>query len=377
MKHLKNILTLKEKQQIQSEAVNMFREKSVIDKYKQANQLFNNTRKVLGLLSIAGGTATIYYNVSNNTIHPYLTFIFALGVLILIEVIKHKTGVISFVALLKNELDMLSIGGILVMLLSSLFSFQLSIQGVKLLHKNYDNTIVDTKQYFKSQKDSVISVYTALIQAKQNDLTGYKSSVSYKGKINIHNKTNRNVIDTYTNAINLLEAQKIGVLKAIEEVERKELINSEKEYSFNSEFWYFLSIGNELLILLLIFLDVYFNYKVSLEVNALKDSVGILQEEETFSLLRDIQQLRAKDKTLALPVAENKIGFEVQEKKDMYKTDYIKKYPDVVKLYEKGLSRHQIEKEVKCSYMTINHVINYYDMINNGKPQAQKDRLGL
>ncbi len=166
MKHLKNILNLKEKQDIQREAVNMFKEKSVIDKYKHSNQLFNNARKVLGLLSIAGGTATVYYNVSNNTIHPYLTFIFALGVLILIEVIKHKTGILSFVSLLKNDLDILSIGGILVMVLSSLFSFQLSIQGVKLLHKQHDNTIVDTKQYFKNQKDSVIHVYNQRIKER-------------------------------------------------------------------------------------------------------------------------------------------------------------------------------------------------------------------
>ena len=182
MKHLKNILNFKEKQDIQREAVDMFRDKSVIDKYKQANQLFNNTRKVLGILSILGGTATVYYNVSNNTIHPYITFIFALGVLILIEIVKHKTGVISFVSLLKNELDILSIGSILVMCFSSLFSFQLSIQGVKLLHKQYDNTIVDAQRYFKNQKDSVIAVYTNLIQVKSNELAGYKSSVSYKGK---------------------------------------------------------------------------------------------------------------------------------------------------------------------------------------------------
>ncbi|MEH0157409.1 hypothetical protein V6R21_25070 [Limibacter armeniacum] len=101
-------------------------------------------------------------------------------------------------ALKKSKLPFLA--GLLAIALLSM-SVYLSVKGVELFTRtSMDKEEVLTADYI-SQKSAIDQEFEKLIQKEQEDLAAYKASVSYRGKINIHNPTTRNVIEGHTRRI--------------------------------------------------------------------------------------------------------------------------------------------------------------------------------
>ncbi|GAA4839787.1 hypothetical protein [Algivirga pacifica] len=152
------------------------------------------------------------------------------------------------------------LAGVLAVVLLSM-SVYLSVKGVELFtRKSMDKEEVITANY-QDQKAVVDQEFGALIQNEQKELADYKESVSYRGKINIHNKTTRNVIDAHTDRIATLRNDwklRLQEIKTDHEQALTQNATSTDNMAFKMMVF---SFSVEMLIAGLLYFILYFEYR--------------------------------------------------------------------------------------------------------------------
>jgi hypothetical protein len=364
MKLIKDILTHKQKERIDKKANEMFSPKCTRDEYKSLKEYSLYFRVIAGFMSIFSGLAFVYYKVILFSIHTYIAFLFSLTVLIAVELFKHKSSITAFKSIFENKYGVFSVLSIIFTIVSSLLSFLFSVEGVKMLHEKYDSSIVSTEQAYKIQKDSINLYYNTLIDTEKYNLKEYKEQVSWKGQINIYNKTNQVVIQRAEKTLVLLYEQKRNDLSKLEIDKEKSLLQAESKYNYNFEFWVVASVSNEVIIILLVAFVTYYYYRVHVESSIIKESTGnksinelryLFEQFNTFVNTTNTRRIE----NLELPVTtQQAIGFQqsTQDKEHMDNIRFLEKYKDVVKELEKGTSQRQIPKICNVSKSTVQNV---------------------
>ena len=164
-------------------------------------------RVVLGAISIFTG---VYFMLQLLDVSLFISIPLAVIVFVLVELGKnvflqhgfafafrsyHKEVAYTMIAL-----------GIGLLSISVLFSF---IGTQRLSDKVNQMTLNDVNQVNKAKLDSVNAYYDIEIENINNELQDFKNSITYKGKINIHNKAVSETIKQYNDRLNYLhESQK-------------------------------------------------------------------------------------------------------------------------------------------------------------------------
>ncbi|MEM1135569.1 MAG: hypothetical protein AAGI07_06990 [Bacteroidota bacterium] len=102
------------------------------------------------------------------------------------------------------------------------------------MHQNLDNTKQDIDKKYTSNVDSIYNHYENKIGEVKSQLFSFKNSVSWKGKINIYDKTINQAIERFNNEIIALQNEKTSVVNTIQVNYSTAKGEAEKKYEFNS-----------------------------------------------------------------------------------------------------------------------------------------------
>lgn len=91
-------------------------------------------------------------------------------------------------------------------------SIYTSVSGLMQFSKQQTDKSKDINVNYSTKKDSIEKYYNGLIKDERNALKEYKRQVSYKGKIDMTNQTNRKTILDYENRITSFNTQKTNAL---------------------------------------------------------------------------------------------------------------------------------------------------------------------
>lgn len=215
--------------------------------------------------------------------------------------------------------------------------------------------------------------YTRRIQAEQQGLQEYKNSVTWEGKINIHNPANAYNLNAYQERITSLQKQltkeldaatlayqqntrKIGetekeTLTTLAQKHREASTQNARNQSFSVWFWAIVSGANEVLILFCAWFLIHYKYLAQHEPKALGLKVGIFKHLENFIFMYDLQgaplpptqDLQELRQDLPNHLPKNKLGFDVGRQdfdKDLpksYRKSYAKSYKDLPDTLEEAI----------------------------------------
>lgn len=126
-----------------------------------------------------------------------------------IEIGKKLTLTRSIDSIIKRYSDSFFYVLAVVFLVVSIYT---SVSGLMQFSKQQTDKSTAINADFSTKKDSIEKYYNELIKDERNALKEYKRQVSYKGKIDMTNSTNRKTILDYENRITSFNTQKTNAL---------------------------------------------------------------------------------------------------------------------------------------------------------------------
>ena len=202
-------------------AKDRFQFKPYFQKYKGLKITANILQVLLPVFSIATGTLFLSSILSELMPIYGLALILGLGLIALLEYSKAYLVNVGFTDFYTSKLNILALCFVLV--LASLSAFT-SLQGIKELHKKLDTSLSTLADNQATQEDSIRSYFDYQIESTKEELASFKASITWNGKINMHNQANAKTINGYSNQLEILQKDKS---KALAEVKTLHGIQSE------------------------------------------------------------------------------------------------------------------------------------------------------
>lgn len=266
--NIKGLEEQKSKKDYLNKAKERFSYKSIVKRFKYIYVLSNISKYLFHLISILTGFYFLY-NIFNNVFSfQILSIILAALILVVFEGVKAfiiTDTVESFYS--KNHYYTLALFSVIFMC-GSVYS---SLNGTKELHSNLNTKLSDLEALQKLEIDSLNSYFLLKIQENYKELKEYKKQVSYRGQINIHNKTNKQIISNYDARIDNLERQQLQDLNDIKQKHKRQSLKASQKVQFNSNIIIILSFINEVTIILIYWFIVYFDFMQVKENELIED----------------------------------------------------------------------------------------------------------
>lgn len=234
MTNLREFLKRKEESDFLKESKTMFEYQGF---YKENLAIFEASkfsRFVLPVFSILTGAA--YLTSVSISVIPFkaVAVFLSLVLLVLWEYIKSKLITITFTRVYSNAgtIKVLSVGAVMVVFY--LVSVYASVMGAKELHKEFDSSVNSWILKSNLTKEALSNSFFAQIDSLKSQREVYKKSVSYKGKIDIHNKANRTFFENNDKRIAALEKDRREALKDYQRQNDQELNKLQDKHGYNS-----------------------------------------------------------------------------------------------------------------------------------------------
>jgi hypothetical protein len=126
-----------------------------------------------------------------------------------------------------------------------------------------DGTGAKLAARWQAGADSLAAAHGRATASARADLEAYRKSVSWRGKIDMYNRGNREMMATLGGRLAQAEAAQRAALAKWEARRDSELEAHAGEAQFNTALWVGLSGTNELLILLAAWFGVYYRYRLA------------------------------------------------------------------------------------------------------------------
>lgn len=317
---------------IQQRAEKLYQFKPFIENFFQLHQLTVWARPILGTFSIVTGLGYLYEKAA--VILPvYVAVVLAFLLLLLIEVGKNAVGGLGFRLLLKRQVTSYFLLALLLLLTSA--SVFLSVEGASVIYQKLDQKKSNLTSSFQLKKETLENRFNQQISEEKKNLEAFKKQVSWKGKINIYNKTNQQVIASHNERIDQLLKEKSDQLFQLKKEKEIALQKAETESSFNQTFWMIASGSVEVLILLCLWFTAYYPFRAYQDrnlVSTLLPSLN-LQPQDFQKLVQLLQWQTPNQYSAAVDSAsvlqtstphgdraeENRIGFKSTSKDVMHR----------------------------------------------------------
>lgn len=236
-----------------------FNWKPTFKRFESLRKLLFYGRYVFHTMSIIFGFFFLSLLIDNFIHHIYISSVISFVLLVLFEAIKSLLLEDTFNSIY-SDINYFVVGLFAVVLLSiSIFS---SLNGAKELHRLTDNKISIFKDSRTSEIDSVTTYYDNQVESLKDALKEYEKKVSWKGQINISNKTNQQVISSFHKRINNSLQKKDEAISKLENINTIELSEVKENTAFKSTLIIGLSALNETIILLISWFLVFYDFSI-------------------------------------------------------------------------------------------------------------------
>jgi hypothetical protein len=185
----------------------------------------------------------------------------SLVALYFVEIGKKLSVVRSIDAILKKYNDAFFFGLAVVFLGASVYT---SVSGLMQFSKQQTDKSKFINQGYNIKKDSVEKYYNGLIKTERNTLNDYKKQVSYKGKIDMTNKTNKQTLFDYETRITSFNTQKLNALNDVKNDFSLILNDNRSETKIVTSEMFIVAFINEFLIIVCLWFNRNYLSKVFL-----------------------------------------------------------------------------------------------------------------
>ena len=146
----------------------------------------------------------------------------------------------------------------------------LSVKGAEQFIKKVDQSVELASKKQEETIETKTLAYERAIQSQQDSLNAFKSSVSWKGKINVSNKVVAATLSHFLGNIDRLEKEKSSSLNNLKQQAEKKLqeIKNKSESKANYMIW--IALGNEIACILLIMWVFYYAFRSHVEYEMAK-----------------------------------------------------------------------------------------------------------
>ena len=241
-----------------AEKANMiFSDKSYLERHTKKYmfaQLLSVFTQILSILFAVTFAAKIFQNLFPFIENEIVIYALASVILVFLETAKRFTADDFFTTFHKSKstnysTNWFSAAGLLLLTIASIY---FSVEGAK------DYAVQAT-----DQSEQTNTKYDSLIAAEKTALNDFKKSVSWKGKIDVYNKTIKETIASHQKNIADFEAKR-----------NADLCVNFKETNEESNKMFYISLANELIILICLFFIYTYLFNVWLERSNTNDPVN-------------------------------------------------------------------------------------------------------
>ena len=241
--------------------------KPFVVEYRNFALLLRAFRWVLGTFSIITGFGLLYYAFLPS-MHYLIAGTVAVIILSGIELLKNETSLKAFKNIYQGRFPVLGLPAL------GLFGLSvfLSVNGVQRLHDSADESVRNFQAANTVRTDSLHAHYDQLVKAERESLAGFKQSVSWRGRVNITDKTTASVIAQHEGRITALQQEKAERLKMLSQDAAGALNTLQAASGFNRNLWLWLSVGVEITILLSLWFLSYYQFRAAKDADLLQDA---------------------------------------------------------------------------------------------------------
>lgn len=204
---IESALKNKSLEQITHKAKNRFEPKTFAAKYQNIYSGTPFIKWCFSLFSIVTGLC--FFMSISTSLNLYVSVVLGLGLYVLLELIKAKITDIALTEILQKELNIISLFSTPIAIILFGLSVYCSVYGIQSFYTSVDTTQIDLQALHNTKLDSINTYYQNKIEANKEAKKDYIDMASYKGKLNLSNKTNRQLLSSFdTKETNLLQEQK-------------------------------------------------------------------------------------------------------------------------------------------------------------------------
>lgn len=364
-----------------------FRPKSFYEQFKPLERISRAFTAVLPSLSVVTGAVALC-TVFSSLIGFYGGLTVGFLLVVSVEIAKAKTLDIGFTIWHTNRVYSYPVLGLAFIM--SILSAYLSIDGAKEIYSSTDTSIHDKKSYFQAQKDSLNAHYGGLIATEEKALSDFKSSVSWRGKIDMSNKGTIATISAREKQIERLSSDLSTELYYLSETKRKSLETTENSFSDKLTVLVCVVSLIELFIMLCNWFPVYFQWKSKTQSDIIRrnlegDTITVSSSDfgrffqdivlPNVPLINASNRLNGGGSNDSNP---QRIGFTtsginsglnpVKDGLNVSELEkYLDKHSDVVMCINEGLTESEVLKKTNVSRSTYYNVKRVVNNLDSGK----------
>jgi len=248
---------------LKEKAKNLFLVKPFFVQFKKLHDFTSIVIHVFSMFSIVTGFGFMYYLLSE-LMPAYIAALFSCMILLIIEVVKRLT-IKEWVVAIYNRVAILY-GLFVAVIIFTAISVYMSVNGASEWFLQKTTAIQSFQNAEKAQMDSIDNYYNNL--KKQADSTHYAfiNSVTYKGKVDVSNKAVKESVLTYNNTVREIYTE---YSKIVDNLRKNNEIELSRIKARNFTYYYaimYISAINELCIIACIWFNIYYMYRVNIEV---------------------------------------------------------------------------------------------------------------
>lgn len=235
-----------------------FMDKPYLKEYKSEKIIASLFSYVSHLISFASAFFLMYallYTLFNNGL---LAGFFAGVILVLFEATKRNVLTKTLVKYFKHGKPYMALALFAVAI--SFFSGLLSVEGIK---QYYQKEIVKPPTLVNI--DSINKVYQNRAKEIEAQKKGFQASVTWKGKINIYNKTTSKTLTSFDRQIGNLQKEQKQTVARNEAKNNNAMALHSQNTNINTLYFALFALANELIYILCICFVINYKYRVQLE----------------------------------------------------------------------------------------------------------------
>lgn len=241
------------------QAKNKFAFKTFSEQYNGLHSAVKWGRGLFHLFSILTAFTFLYLLFDSFIKVQVISGCLSIAILVFWEYVKSTVLENSFISYYRGNASILLPIIATVMLAGSVYT---SLQGAKEYYNQTSTLVSDFETTNKVKLDSIDSHYYTQIDVVKAEMAGFKKSVSWKGKINVYDKTIKASLKRFNNEIESLSKERETVVNEFSSASKKELKDVTGKAEFNLTTFIVLSGINEFLIVICAQFLVFYQYKL-------------------------------------------------------------------------------------------------------------------
>lgn len=263
---------------------------------------------IFSIFSIITGFGFLYFLFADY-VFMVIAGIMASLILFGLELVKSIALQMSIKKMYQNRFSGLALFALMCVSASILFS----VLGAKELFEHLDKSVQEHKTTQNNALKTLTKEYDKKIAEEKQELQSFKESVSWQGKINLHDNNIAKNINGYLGRVDSLISQKNKSLQKMSSQTDKENEILLKESNFNLWAWLWVSLSNEILLVLCVWYACHYHWHTQKEKAILTNTHTYKTTAEELQNFLDLY-LSTENKELLAIEASNNVGFEIGKK---------------------------------------------------------------